>query len=85
MSGAEIDEYFLSRSKIGGALKGTDFDLSELDIDSLSFMDVIMEIEQEKNVVLRDDEVNNILQAQKISQVAQVFDAAYQRQSGGHL
>lgn len=78
-----IEAMFLARSKVGNSFREKDFEIDELGIDSLSFMDVIMQIEQQENIVLRDDEVDKILQAQRISEISMIFETARIRQGGG--
>lgn len=50
--------------------------ISELPIDSLAFMDLVMQIEEAEDVVLTDGQVEEILGATKLGEVVNIIDAA---------
>ncbi|TGX48666.1 hypothetical protein E5A73_20870 [Sphingomonas gei] len=70
----------LSRSNATAA-HDTDQDqaVSELEIDSLTFMDRIMQIEEQEDIILRDDEVDGIISAFRIRDIVEIFEQARQR------
>ena len=50
--------------------------ISELPLDSLAFMDLIMQLEEAENVVLTDDQVEEVLGSTKLGEITNIFDAA---------
>jgi len=64
-----------NRNEVSGATL-----LSDLKIDSLSFMDLVMRLEEAEGVVLSDKEVDNILEATYLSEIVSVFEVARRRQ-----
>jgi acyl carrier protein len=59
-----------------------DRSVSELEIDSLTFMDKVMRIEEEENIILSDDEVDELVSAFRLSEIVAVFETAKQRGAG---
>jgi len=57
--------------------------ITELRIDSLAFMDLVMQIEEAEAVVLTDSEVERLLEARKLSDIILIFDEAITNSASG--
>ncbi|WP_153003167.1 hypothetical protein [Sphingomonas sanguinis] len=58
-----------------------DIAVSELEIDSLTFMDRIMQIEEQEEIILSDEEVDGIVSAFRIREIVEIFGKAQQRRN----
>jgi len=56
-----------------------DTSISELNIDSLSFMDLVMFVEDQQNMMLENEDIEKILAARTIGELICIFDAAAQK------
>lgn len=66
-----------AKEKTGGRIDVTVHTLiSDLNIDSLSFMDLIMFVEDQQGIFLSNDDIGRILAAPSIGELISVFDSA---------
>jgi acyl carrier protein len=50
--------------------------VTDLGIDSMSFMDLVMRLEQSENIVLSDEEYDRIIAATLVSEIVDIFGSA---------
>jgi acyl carrier protein len=64
------------KAKISRTALTEETPISELDVDSLAFMDLVMQIEESEQIILSDAEVGAVLAASTLGEFATVIDLA---------
>ena len=66
------------KAKISRAALTEETPVAELDVDSLAFMDLVMQIEESEDTILTDVEIEKVLAASTLGEFVTVIDIAKQ-------